>query len=305
MMNVLIYTLAFSVSVDALRLQPQEAEGKKYDIFINTFKNNCLQNIIDHYSNCSKAALRVTWSEQRTPPEWLLDLEKSGQVKVDRYPTTALTNRFQYQELQTPNNAAFVVDDDMLYSCRAVDKAFDLFIKDTKKMVGFSPRFLDGAGYDCGKAYHNFRANTLFATKGAFINPELMQQFFEPQYKKFRDQIDKHTTGEDILMSFIHMKVTNSSVVPLLLSDKQDVRGKGCAGRKPLKTRQDKYAVRYSLVKQLHDFFSKQGMHLKSTPLVWLDSIHKGHAIEVYRADTPRTYIEVPDDIEDMTNVEE
>ncbi|KAJ1622857.1 hypothetical protein T492DRAFT_1059530 [Pavlovales sp. CCMP2436] len=72
-------------------------------------------------------------------------------------------------------------------------------------MVGFAPRLLlPTGGYNWKESFRRqYRKNTLFVTKGAFVHRDDFKLFWLPQFAPLVEQVDAHTTGEDISFSVI------------------------------------------------------------------------------------------------------
>jgi len=228
-----------------------------FTVLVNTFRRaDCLSKVLHHWLSCSPGELRVTWSEgPDAVPSWLAEMESRGQLIVDRYPSNRLTNRFQPQAFA--NAALFTVDDDIYYSCDALQGAFREFQRDPRRIVGFAPRLLESSGYAHDGAYKERRANTLFVTKGAFLPRGLLTEYFSPEFQEQRQAVDSHTTAEDILMSFVYARKVGLPVVPLMVQQKHVHKLWPCGGffGRQLMTRPGSNEIRHTIISSLFEAF--------------------------------------------------
>lgn len=127
---------------------------------------------------------------------------------VDDHNTTNLTNRFL--PLDFPTVAVFSVDDDIVYSCRQLWAAYEVWRQHPDQMVGFAPRYIDKQ-----EAYYNWtgsyegtfglqKANVLFVTKGGFLHRSIFSAYFRSDLDELRAEVNDATSGEDLLMSFLY-----------------------------------------------------------------------------------------------------
>jgi len=198
-----------------------------YTVVINTYdRHDCLRTVVDRWFECSPGEIRVVWSEGPLEiPEWLHDLEASEKLVIDRYQTNSLTNRFQPKDFKY--DAVFSVEDDITYSCSAVQGMLKVFRQDPARIVSFSPRFITKArGYD----FLRKKANTVFITKGGFSHKDLFSDLWLPEYDEMRDIIDRDMQGEDLLMSFVHAMHYGNKAVGLLKGHKSSITQYDCPG---------------------------------------------------------------------------
>eukprot|EP00756_Hemistasia_phaeocysticola_P003517 Hpha_TRINITY_DN12284_c1_g1::TRINITY_DN12284_c1_g1_i2::g.16707::m.16707 len=199
---------------------------KRYTVVLNAFRRDgCVLALTRMLMGCPRSGtIHIVWNDARrsTPAEFLRLIESSGgKVVVDRYPDGNITNRYNTQYLTT--KAVFSLDDDEVYSCRLIEFAFSLWLRDPNAMVGFAPRhvLLKGTsplvkpGTPSGYAFQAPYApewknryggyfNTCFVTKGAFLHRRFFEMFWKPTWRKEREQVNRSTTAEDILMSVVH-----------------------------------------------------------------------------------------------------
>lgn len=198
-----------------------------YTIVINTFnRHDCLRTVLDRWFECSPGEIRVVWSEGPLEiPEWLHDLEAADKLVIDRYQTNSLSNRFHPKDFKY--DAVFSVDDDITYSCSAMQGMLKLFRQDAGRLVGFAPRYVTKKrGYDFLKK----KANTVFITKGGFCHKDLFTDFWLPEYDEVRDRVDTENQGEDLLMSFVHAMHHGKKAVGLLKGHKGSITQYDCPG---------------------------------------------------------------------------
>lgn len=199
-----------------------------YTVVVNTYnRHDCLRTVLDRWFECSPGEMRVVWSEGALDiPEWLHDLEAADKVVIDRYQTHSLSNRFHPKDFKY--DAVFTVDDDITYSCSAVQGMLKMFRQDPGRMVSFAPRYVTkGRGYD----FLRKKANTVFITKGGFSHKDLFTDFWLPEYDEVRERVDNENQGEDLLMSFVHaMHYGNDKAIGLLKQHKSSITQYDCPG---------------------------------------------------------------------------
>lgn len=232
-----------------------EPDGE-FTISINTFKrHDCLKHTLENFQRCKPGELRVVWSEPaKECPEWLLQLERNRQITIDRFNTTNLTNRFMPQPFKF--NAVFSVDDDIEYSCQAIQGALRVFRQDERRIVGFAPRKLqlsDPSGTPDGpKGFErSAHPNTVLVTKGAFLPKNLFQSYFESMYDGLREKVNHFVTGEDILMSFVYAKSTGLPAIPVMAPGKIEQHPGWCQKGYSLGKRTTKN--RFSVMQSIQD----------------------------------------------------
>lgn len=266
--------LKLSSSEDLSISRHRAGAGGNFTVLVNTFKRaDCLSKVLKHWLSCSPGEVRVTWSEGASAvPTWLLEMERSKQVVVDRYDTNRLTNRFHPQAFA--NEAIFTVDDDIYYSCAALHGAFQAFQKDPRRIVGFAARLLEPSGYVHDGAFKLHKANTLFVTKGAFLPSSLLSEYFSAEYEKHRAEVDKHTTAEDILMSFVYARKVGLPVVPLAVEQRHVQKLYPCGGLfgHQLMTRPGSNEIRRNIITGLFGAFGDPLAGTETTTFLNVDT---------------------------------
>lgn len=202
-------------------------------VVISTYKQPaCLKLVIDHLQTCSDtlvAEIRVNWFEgaaTSVPDPYNnhsnnnnTSNNNSSMIPViyDVWPDK-LSYRFHPRDFVT--DAVFSADVDRLYSCEALQLAYDTWcsvasvaISDgdstvVTTAVGFHPRHLTPKRmYRAGESYRrprtDFIHNTVFTTQGGVVHKDAYEIFFHDRYESLRRFVDEYVTGEDILMSWI------------------------------------------------------------------------------------------------------
>jgi len=191
-------------------------------------------------------------------PKRMKDLEQGGKLVIDR-DGNKLTNRFRPRQFVT--NAVFSVDDDLVYGCDAMATAFQVWSKNPQRPVGFAPRLIHedmatkNVGYEWNGAFHKWKADTVFITKGAFVHKDLLTEYFTQQYEDLRHEVDQHITGEDILFSFMYAHNHRMPVVPMVIPSSQlgQYKTVHCAGKSALASTTSSY--RPTLLKKMVSVF--------------------------------------------------
>jgi hypothetical protein len=180
-----------------------------FTIVINTFRRDvCLLEAVLHWLTCNPFQLRVAWNDVgRQVPDNLLGIVEAarGSLVIDYWSTKNLTNRFLASDVTT--DAIFSIDDDLTYTCDELWAAYEVWQSHPWQMVGFAPRILEHDGsYLWDSSYHYWgwnRANAVFITKGGFLHKRYHHAYFSPRFERLRAIVNAHTTGEDLLMSFV------------------------------------------------------------------------------------------------------
>ena len=129
-----LFDTARSSSLTPLR--PVDREF--YTIRLNTWhRHKQLIASIKHHSMCEGVAqIQVIWKESGDPPKRVL---KNPKVVIEKHTENKLNERFNIL-IPTPTLGILSIDDDVLYSCEAVDMAFHAWTKSPARQVGFDRR---------------------------------------------------------------------------------------------------------------------------------------------------------------------
>ncbi|XP_008785400.1 glycosyltransferase family 64 protein C4-like [Phoenix dactylifera] len=205
--------------------------GKGYTILINTWKrNDLLKQSVVHYASCSGVnSIHVVWSEPDPPSDLLHDFlrqatrmnSKDGkyiEVTFDLNQEDSLNNRFkEIKGLRT--DAIFSIDDDVIFSCSAVELAFSVWQSAPMTMVGFVPRmhWLDKSRgsveqYRYGGWWSVWWMGTysMVLSKAAFFHKKYLDLYTNHMPVAIRDYVTKNRNCEDIAMSLLVANVTGA-----------------------------------------------------------------------------------------------
>lgn len=191
-----------------------------FSIVVNTFRRDaCLAIAIPHYLSCHAAEVHLIWNDVRRPlPDWLTNLssEANGSFVIHQPVTANITNRFSSVGIGT--DAIFSVDDDKLYSCDLLWRAFSHWSMHPETIAGVHLRYITSTGYQPEDMQFMSRAknlfgtwNTVFVTMGGFLHKCFYVEYFKPEFARLRDEVNKENTGEDLLMSFLQAYLTQST----------------------------------------------------------------------------------------------
>ncbi len=274
-------------------------------VIISVFQQpKCLQQMVRYFRLCPVVQeIRVNWFQDdailQSIPEDYFSIDNSTiPVLFDLQPNN-ISYRFSPNRTPLASIATFHVDVDTLYSCRALQFAYDIWVHQyhasTQTVVGFHPRNLKNKGrhYQFAESYQMpFRYNTVFATKGAILHKDLLQIFFQPQYQEWRDIVDHHTTAEDMLMSFV-LAAHNVSTIALCV-EPEDTCSLVCAQGKQTALAIRTATIRPELLDQLFDSFNASlQTQMGSDSMVWFNDSTK--AWRCYSAPSSRKSISVAD----------
>lgn len=204
---------------------------KGYAIVMNTWKRyDLLKESISHYSSCpGLESIHIVWSEPNPPPDSLKKFlnhvvqsnSRDGrqvELKFDINKEDSLNNRFkEIKDLNT--DAVFSIDDDVIFSCSAVEFAFNVWRSAPDTMVGFVPRAhwidrLEGHNdhYVYGGWWSVWWTGTysMILSKAAFFHKKYFSVYTNEMPASIREYVTKNRNCEDIAMSFLVANATGA-----------------------------------------------------------------------------------------------
>jgi len=237
----------------------------KYTIVLNAFRRDdkaifTLRYYAAHLDQLPDLdRLILLWNDYTRPiPKAFNSVLQSaeGRILSVTPDCTNISNRFRlFPEIRT--QAIFSQDEDLWYSPSALRGAFELWQEDPDAAVGFHPRLMKVSReryfYKFQEAMESGVYNGLFATKGAFLHRKFYHLFFaDTRFAEVLAVVDEHTTGEDIMMLFVHAIHTGKQST-IAVSISHGIMGQDNSGNKKLSTSTAKYrplvmkAIRKSL----------------------------------------------------------
>lgn len=111
--------------------------SSSFTIRITTRLNrvDVLQNSLDSHSRCSRVRqIQVIWTMDREVPK-SISFHKSGKVKISR----AKNNLDESLQESMKTEAVLLMDDDLIFTCDDLDKAFHIWNHNPLRIVGFYP----------------------------------------------------------------------------------------------------------------------------------------------------------------------
>lgn len=193
-----------------------------YTLVVSTYnRDEYLAHYLDHWLSCPNIyEVQVVWHDPtRQIPVKFRQMEAeyhcadgvSSRLVFMEQETNRLSNRFKPPLGGFKTEAVMNIDDDEVIGCHRLTEAFRQWRKlGTDSMVGFEPRVIEwtphypGAGYSWKGACEFCAYNTLWPTKGTFIHKAFYDIYWSDEFRNLRDEIDERTTGEDMLMAFVH-----------------------------------------------------------------------------------------------------
>jgi hypothetical protein len=210
MSSINITTNSSSFDVASAIHEHSGSNTSKLTVLISTYnQTNCLERLVRHLQTCNQVVdnIRINWFQQSPVPHSLANNSRFKiPVTFDILPNN-ISHRFLPRDFRT--DAVFNMDVDMAYSCDALQLSMDTWrnrTNQTHTAVGFFPRYLpsDKDYYKFDESHHEpYNRNTIFITKGGLIHKDRFEDFFHSSLKPFLNHVDKHTTAEDMLMSFV------------------------------------------------------------------------------------------------------
>lgn len=120
---------------------------------------------------------------------------------VFKFPTkNSLNNRFYPYDT---TECILSIDDDYLMTNEALEKCYNIWLKNKESIVGIVPRFMSenqysGAAADKGSSYKY----NLILTGGAMFNKKMLDLYTKD--KENLELMDEVFNGEDIMFNFVH-----------------------------------------------------------------------------------------------------
>ena len=192
----------------------QRASQEGYTIAISSFsRDRSLAKHALRFTQCPYVKqIDIVWHDpNRTPPDWLKAKLQHPRIHFREQTTDLLTNRFRSPLKHSSTDAIFSVDDDRFVPCRKMTEAFLLWLHLRGDAMVLPERWAT-RWFDLGAGVRGSRVqfpawrryNTGWVTMAGFLHKKFFSKFFEPQFERLRTLVDKHVTGEDMLMSAIH-----------------------------------------------------------------------------------------------------
>jgi glucuronyl/N-acetylglucosaminyl transferase EXT2 len=219
-----------------------------------------LQLSIQHHLSCpSVLQIQIVWclDQSVSVPKWLLEFEQEDpvfynvtnnqrmeqisypRVVVERHEINSLNERFH---ALSPVVTAGVlsIDDDVLYPCLAIDTAFQKWVLNPNRQVGFDARshdivYIDQNGVEHHHNPHNGSNLTpqwkysymsvtektnlysLTLTRYSFLHRDYLTMYMHDMPQEIRDMVAQNFNCEDIAMSLYISSCTQDH--PPLLAD--------------------------------------------------------------------------------------
>eukprot|EP00803_Ostreobium_quekettii_P011405 evm.model.scf_473.9 EVM.evm.TU.scf_473.9 scf_473:50116-57649(-) len=207
--------------------EPVEYEGapaeatNRFTLFLNSYhRRDLLQKSVQRYSKCPRIdAIRVIWCEDEPPPvhgqSSSAYFSSLKEVQYDEMPDSSLNNRFRPLEgLRT--EAVLSIDDDIYLPCSELDRAFEVWQKRKRAIVGFFPR-ANVVNQDCSQRYLLGTGTfwkgeySMVLTKAAFLHRDYLERYTNHMPRELRDYVDAHHNCEDVAMQFMVANVTHEA----------------------------------------------------------------------------------------------
>ncbi len=206
----------------SIQTQGRGDREKGMTVVIQTFRRNaCLSQAVKHWRTCKIVKeIAVSWGDtENEPPAFL---KGCSVFKTEN----RLSARFTPQRFQT--DALFSVDDDVVYACSDLERAFAKWLTRQDDMVGFVPRHVpDCKGYVWNRHYFDKKFNLILATKGALLHKkyyEIISSKVDDDVVTARKFTDSLINSDDLLMAFVFARTRGVgegwiAVQPKLIKD--------------------------------------------------------------------------------------
>lgn len=208
------------------QLLPTLHPAQNFTVVINTYQRPAqLRAAVEHYATTCGTEygvdhVYVLWAEEDVdPPERILPLssttEFSSPVSIRRVPNSLNSRFFDIPGVES--GPIFMVDDDILASCRSLNMAFDAWKAYPDSMVGFYPRLAvstpnGGFEYHCWPWVYWRQEMNMILTKACFLHSRFLQLYSSSTTHPaaIREYVDEHMNCEDVAMSLLVANVTSA-----------------------------------------------------------------------------------------------
>eukprot|EP01059_Diplonema_ambulator_P002448 TRINITY_DN12084_c0_g1_i1.p1 TRINITY_DN12084_c0_g1~~TRINITY_DN12084_c0_g1_i1.p1 ORF type:complete len:812 (+),score=182.93 TRINITY_DN12084_c0_g1_i1:56-2491(+) len=180
-----------------------------FEVFVMTYKRETAAvAAANYYRFCPRVkAVKIVWSESPNPP--VFQNGKGANIYIENhYPSQSLNSRFRAHANIT-TQAVFSVDDDVRVTCRDLEGAHDVWLRNRNKIVGYFPRVIqkqrDGWRYRGYPAVEAWRQYSIILSKAAFISKKLLTAYSSDGHRQTatRRLVEQEKNCEDIALQFV------------------------------------------------------------------------------------------------------
>eukprot|EP00924_Labyrinthula_sp_SR-Ha-C_P001850 snap_masked-scaffold_30-processed-gene-0.11-mRNA-1 protein AED:1.00 eAED:1.00 QI:0/-1/0/0/-1/1/1/0/373 len=230
---IMLFTLQYLTSqVNLLRSTTLDTETQEHITLENKLKEETFTILISTYDRDNKLFDRIykylhipyveeiyiVWFDikRKVPEAFEVFLDPKNFPNITKLPKLnflhfekhLLSNRLRQPPGGFKTRGVFSVDDDLKIDNNLITKGFELWKKGgSNRVVGYEPRMFDlseeGQGYKWDKSCFNCLFNTVWVTKGAFIDQKYYTEVWNKEYSSVMNLVEKYRTGEDMLMSYV------------------------------------------------------------------------------------------------------
>eukprot|EP00924_Labyrinthula_sp_SR-Ha-C_P004202 snap_masked-scaffold_3-processed-gene-17.26-mRNA-1 protein AED:1.00 eAED:1.00 QI:0/0/0/0/1/1/2/0/382 len=239
----------------------------RFTILLSTYdRDESLYDNLYHYIHCPLVEeVFIVWFDidRTVPSEFDIFANPAAFPEIKRLPKVTflhftehlLSNRLLVPQSGFKTRAVFSVDDDVRIDLKLLETGFKIWYSSyVEAIVGFEPRFFDlhgsGQGYTPMYSCHECVYNTVWTTKGAFLDQKYFSEVWKTKYTSVMDLVKTYRTGEDMLLSYVIAASNYESGLPIKTISVQQF-----SDFRPFKLQQMKgkiYSERIKLVKQTH-----------------------------------------------------
>eukprot|EP00924_Labyrinthula_sp_SR-Ha-C_P004254 snap_masked-scaffold_3-processed-gene-18.22-mRNA-1 protein AED:1.00 eAED:1.00 QI:0/-1/0/0/-1/1/1/0/387 len=239
----------------------------RFTILLSTYdRDESLYDNLYHYLHCPFVEeVFIVWFDidRIVPSEFDIFANAAAFPEIKRLPKITflhftehlLSNRLLVPPSGFKTRAVFSVDDDVRIDLKLLETGFKIWYSSyIEAIVGFEPRFFDlhgsGQGYTPMYSCHQCVYNTVWTTKGAFLDQKYFSEVWKTKYTSVMDLVKKYRTGEDMLLSYVIAASNYESGLPIKTISVQQYSDFRSFKAKPMKGKIS--SERIKLVKQTH-----------------------------------------------------
>eukprot|EP00924_Labyrinthula_sp_SR-Ha-C_P004253 snap_masked-scaffold_3-processed-gene-18.23-mRNA-1 protein AED:1.00 eAED:1.00 QI:0/0/0/0/1/1/2/0/397 len=248
-------------------VQRNSVREDRFTILLSTYdRDESLYDNLYHYLHCPFVEeVFIVWFDidRTVPSEFDIFANPAAFPEIKRLPKVTflhftehlLSNRLLVPPSGFKTRAVFSVDDDVRIDLKLLETGFKIWYSSyIEAIVGFEPRFFDlhgsGQGYTPMYSCHQCVYNTVWTTKGAFLDQKYFSEVWKTKYTSVMDLVKKYRTGEDMLLSYVIAASNYEIGLPIKTISVQQY-----SDFRPFKLQQMKgkiYSERIKLVNQTH-----------------------------------------------------
>lgn len=182
------------------------AAASRYTIVVMSYNRrlSILPLIINKLGSCpSVAEVLLVWNGDDPPSLDILDSPAPVRIRTEH--KNNLNNRMKLDP-GYKTDAVFIADDDVLFRCADLERAFARWQDNRQALVGFFPRLAvvgPPSDYLHERIVFQRGQYNVMLTAGEFVSRQLLERYWSKQYNEGRELVARLTNCEDILLTCV------------------------------------------------------------------------------------------------------